>query len=346
MRLLPVIMDNMKKTRKVNHTRVALVVFACLLFLVLAGAGIYGGIQFVKDRNHQNEMHAYIQTVKTKVDEEIQAANSVTRPEDIKQDTFDAIKKGAMTDADFSILETYDPDARVEESFYEEVKALPDPVADEKYYTLFKNIDQYSEDILEYFLDNPARYDLVVAWPERSSMQTFSGPLTEDLSSVPMLLQWDTRWGYVPYGDSTIAVAGCAPTCLSMVISYLNQDPTATPTAIAAYSEANGYYINGIGTAHALLSDAADHFGVNVEGVPVSAENAKEALQNGKLLILNMVPGKFTRVGHFIVGVADEDGKIRIHDPNSTERSTLWNYDDVISETAAMWAYSKPDSAD
>lgn len=332
-------MENMK--RKINHTRVVLVVIASLLVLVLAGAGIYGGVRFIQDRNHQNELHAYIQSVKAKYDEEITAADSVVRPDDISQDTFDALKKGAMTDADYSVLETYDPNSRIEETYYEEVKALPDPVADERFYTLLTNINKYSEDILEYFLDNPGRYDLVAAWPERSSMQTFSGPLSEDLNSVPMLLQWDTRWGYVPYGDSDIAVAGCAPTCLSMVLSYLKQDPSITPPAVAAYSETSGYYINGIGTAHALLSDAADHYGVTVEGIPVSAENAKEALQEGKLLILNMVPGKFTRVGHFIVGVADENGKIRIQDPNSTERSTLWDYDDVISETAAIWAYSK-----
>ncbi len=265
---------------------------------------------------------------------------------------------------------------------------LPDPIEDSRYYTLLEHVNDYSEDILEYFLDNPDRYDLVAAYPQRNTMQSFTGSLTEDLSSVPLLLQWDPRWGYVPYGDSDIAVAGCAypqrntmqsftgsltedlssvplllqwdprwgyvpygdsdiavagcaPTCLSMVLSYLLQDPTITPPAVAAYSEANGYYINGVGTAHALLSDAADHYGVKWEGVPVSSDNAKEALKDGKILILNMVPGKFTRVGHFIVGVEDEDGKILIHDPNSKERSKAWDYDEVMEETAAMWAYSK-----
>lgn len=339
--LLAGIMGIMKKTRKVNKSRVLILAFVSLLIVVLAGAGIYGGVQFVKDRNHQNELHSAIQTIKTNVDNSFSAVDSITKPEDITQETFDALKKGALSSADFSILEQYNPDERVEESYYEQVMKLPDPIEDSRYYTLLEHVNDYSEDILEYFLDNPDRYDLVAAYPQRNTMQSFTGSLTEDLSSVPLLLQWDPRWGYVPYGDSDIAVAGCAPTCLSMVLSYLLQDPTITPPAVAAYSEANGYYINGVGTAHALLSDAADHYGVKWEGVPVSSDNAKEALKDGKILILNMVPGKFTRVGHFIVGVEDEDGKILIHDPNSKERSKAWDYDEVMEETAAMWAYSK-----
>ena len=32
----------------------------------------------------------------------------------------------------------------------------------------------------------------------------------------PLLLQWDLRWGYAPYGDDMIGLAGCGPACLSM----------------------------------------------------------------------------------------------------------------------------------
>lgn len=39
---------------------------------------------------------------------------------------------------------------------------------------------------------------------------------------IPALIQWDERWGYAPYGSETIiAVSGCGPTALSMVISGL-----------------------------------------------------------------------------------------------------------------------------
>ena len=49
------------------------------------------------------------------------------------------------------------------------------------------------------------------------------------------------------------------------------------------------------------------------------------ALENGEPVICSMRPGDFTTKGHFIVLVGMEDGKIRVHDPNSAQRSSqLW----------------------
>lgn len=331
----------MKKKRKVHGGRAILVGVCSVLALILLCVAIYGGFQFVRDQQHQSAMHNEIQEIINTRKNFVSAVDGVSKPADVKQETFDALKKGALTDTDFSILDQYNPDARVEESYYEQVKSLSNLEGDPEYASLFLNIHEYPEDSLEYFLNDTDRYSFVKEYPQRASLQTFSGPLSEDLNSVPQLLQWDTRWGYVPYGDADIAIAGCAPTCLSMVLSYLKQDPSITPPAVAAYSEANGYYIDGIGTAHALLSDAADHYGVSWEGIPVAESTVKEALDQGKLLILNMVPGTFTRVGHFIVVTGEEDGKLKVYDPNSEKRSTLWDYDDVLGETVAIWAYSK-----
>ncbi len=36
---------------------------------------------------------------------------------------------------------------------------------------------------------------------------------------IPLLLQWDERWGYSVYGDNMIAVNGCGPTAVAMVVS-------------------------------------------------------------------------------------------------------------------------------
>lgn len=35
---------------------------------------------------------------------------------------------------------------------------------------------------------------------------------------IPLLLQWDERWGYSVYGDNMIAVNGCGPTAVAMVV--------------------------------------------------------------------------------------------------------------------------------
>ncbi len=57
------------------------------------------------------------------------------------------------------------------------------------------------------------------------------------IGQVPLLLQWDKRWGYESYGDSIIGLAGCGPTCLSMVYVYFTHDLNGTPREIASYCE-------------------------------------------------------------------------------------------------------------
>ena len=66
-----------------------------------------------------------------------------------------------------------------------------------------------------------------------------NGGLThaEKKEDIPLLLQWDKRWGYAPYGNNNIAISGCAPTCLSMVIVGLTKDTAATPDVVASYAE-------------------------------------------------------------------------------------------------------------
>ena len=39
--------------------------------------------------------------------------------------------------------------------------------------------------------------------------------------TIPELIQWNERWGYTKYGTSIVAVSGCGPTCMSMVVSGL-----------------------------------------------------------------------------------------------------------------------------
>ena len=42
---------------------------------------------------------------------------------------------------------------------------------------------------------------------------------------VPLFIQWDERWGYLPYAGNYAGLAACGPTCLSIVAYYLTGDP-------------------------------------------------------------------------------------------------------------------------
>lgn len=212
-------------------------------------------------------------------------------------------------------------------------------ISDQALYFL-DNLAQYDDAILLFYLANPERFEFVKAYPERADLQVPPEALTESLDTVPALLQWDTRWGYEPYGDSTVYYAGCAPTSLSMVVSYLTKNATITPAVVKNYSDENGYYVSGAGTSNQLLSDYPETQGINVETLWADQESISQALQEGKVLIFNMMPGIFTQTGHFIVVTGEENGQIRVQDPNSISRSRLWSYEEVLPETLAIWAYS------
>ena len=212
-------------------------------------------------------------------------------------------------------------------------------ISDQALYFL-DNLSQYDDAILLFYLANPERFEFVKAYPERADLQVAPATLTESLDTVPALLQWDLRWGYEPYGDSTVYYAGCAPTSLSMVISYLTKNASITPAVIKNYSDENGYYVSGAGTSNQLLNDYPETQGVSVENLWVDQDSISQALQEGKVLIFNMMPGIFTQTGHFIVVTGEENGQIRVNDPNSISRSRLWSYEEVLPETLAVWAYS------
>lgn len=160
------------------------------------------------------------------------------------------------------------------------------------------------------------------------------------LGQLPHLLQWDERWGYQSYGDSTIAASGCGPTCVSMVVVGLTGDTTVTPYRIAQYAENNGYVLEGGGSYTALAKDAPAQWGLEVkETVEDEAFVANETAK-GNPVICSLGPGEFfTTVGHFIVITGYDDGMLTILDPFSIENTNKkWKYSDIKSQILGLYS--------
>ena len=168
--------------------------------------------------------------------------------------------------------------------------------------------------------------------------------LSEDLESegIPLLLQWDERWGYESYGDDFHALNGCGPTCLSMVYCGLSGDDTWNPYEVAKMAEENGYYVNGSGSLWGLMERGAEKIGLTVHNVIYDTEHINKELDQGRPIICAMRPGDFTTTGHFIVLAGREgDGSIIVRDPNSIIRSEqTWELEDIISQIKNLWSYS------
>lgn len=203
------------------------------------------------------------------------------------------------------------------------------------------SVKDYTKEWIEVWYKTPETEAFVLNYPLKK--ETYSKtPLFESLNKeeLPLFLQWDERWGYYPYGSSVIGITGCGPTCLSMVAVHLLQNPTLTPIYMADYAERNGYYVQGTGTSWDFMIRGASELGLTVRELPLNETQIKRHLQNGHPVICIMGKGDFTDTGHFIVLTGLQDGKIKINDPNSRERSEkLWKFEDIKYQIKNLWVY-------
>ena len=164
---------------------------------------------------------------------------------------------------------------------------------DSRAQAILDNPEAYPADYLDMLSRNSETLDFVLGYPEHHS-DAPAGSLTESLDTVPLLMQWDMRWGYQTYGSSTIAVSGCAPVCLSMAASYLTGDASVTPYRVAQYAANAGYYVPGQGTSWSLLSEGAPAFGISCRQLSLDEAQINAALDAGHPVICSMSPGDFT----------------------------------------------------
>lgn len=217
------------------------------------------------------------------------------------------------------------------------VMALTDPKVRE----VVAHKDQYPEELIELLENNAETADFVLGYPEKKD--TAPAETIGDVmqGEIPLLLQWDERWGYAYYADDMIAVNGCGPTAIAMVAAGLTGDNTVTPYKVAQFSAGNGYYAGDSGTSWSLMTEGAQQFGIYGEEMGLSEDEVFSALENGHPIICSMRPGDFTTTGHFIVLTGVEDGKIRVNDPNSRVRSgKLWDYSRLEYQINNLWVYT------
>lgn len=214
-----------------------------------------------------------------------------------------------------------------------------------KEYKGFKEIIEHYDDYPEVYraalANNPEMLEYVKEYPT-SDKATSNATMTkkEKSEKYPLFIQWDKRWGYAPYGSSSIGISGCGPTSLSMVIYALTGNELATPDKVARYSQEQGYYIEGTGTSWELMTEGAAAFGVTGQELSLSEDSMKQELKNGHPLICAMRAGDFTAGGHFIVIRGYEKNGFIINDPNSVARSQKrWTYEELSGQIKSMWYY-------
>ena len=139
-----------------------------------------------------------------------------------------------------------------------------------------------------------------------------------------------------------IAINGCGPICLSMVLCGLSGDVRWSPLEVAHMAQDEGYCVSGSGSSWSLMSEGAQKLGLKVHKIRFQEDVIVNTLREGMPIICIMGPGDFTTSGHFIVlcGV-DKEGKVEVRVPfrkgNSDKK---WEIGTIMSQTRDLWAYS------
>jgi len=211
-----------------------------------------------------------------------------------------------------------------------------------EYKVILKKYHKYPTDLLQLAVDNKEAVEFVRNYIGNKDTATDFDLTAEDFNygEVPLLIQWDKRWGYSGYGDNIIGINGCGPTCMAMIYIALSGDLSMNPKEMSDFSMNSGYY-NENGTVWAFMTEGASKLGLTSREVELNEDEMIKELANNHLIILSMKPGDFTKTGHFIVVTGYVNNAFTIHDPNSFARSEkMWDYDTLINQSKKMWVYS------
>ena len=200
---------------------------------------------------------------------------------------------------------------------------------------------EYPQSLIDLLERNPETEEFVLNYPFRDqvAVEAFAYDRSE---GVPLMMQWDMRWGYEKYGSDVVGITGCGPVCLAMAGYYVTGDDSFNPSNMVEFAKQNGYYSAGNGSSWTLISEGGVKLGLQVTEIPLVKKKILDNLEAGNPIICAMGKGDFTTSGHYIVLVGTEEGLIRVNDPNSYANSEkLWSYEEMESQFRNLWVIQK-----
>lgn len=204
-----------------------------------------------------------------------------------------------------------------------------------------KNKDAYPADVYRMAKVNDETLEFVLNYPEKQGQVTTDNIGEVQAGTIPLLLQWDERWGYGPYCGSVLGATGCGPTVIAMVAAGMTGDNKITPYYVADYAQNNGY-ASDEGTSWSLMSDGCTPFGIIGQEIANDEATVLAELAAGHPIICSVGPGDFANAGHFIVISGIEGNQLHVLDPNSKKHSSvLWDFARISPQIKSLWAYDR-----
>lgn len=170
-------------------------------------------------------------------------------------------------------------------------------------------------------------------------------------------LQTDPKWRYEDYSapgeKTTIGASGCGPTAMAMVLATW-ASPKVTPKTECDWALKHGYKAPHSGTYYGYFEPAGKRYGLKVRrlnSVNIYGNNgaayhtqAKEALEQGHLVIACMGKGTWTSSGHYVLVYGIQGNTIYINDPASTKAHRVrGDYSVFRKQVKYYWVIERPE---
>lgn len=137
----------------------------------------------------------------------------------------------------------------------------------------------------------------------------------ERYPEVPLYLQQD--YPKTQFGAFPIRSYGCGITTMSMLATYMADEPLTPPAMCARY----GSYSTSTGTDGMIFMREPSAMGFYLLRRSYEAPDVMEELKKGHIAVSVHGPGYWTRAGHYIlIEKVNEDGTVQVRDSN------LFNY--------------------
>lgn len=223
---------------------------------------------------------------------------------------------------------------------------------DERAKFIIENEELYPEEIIDMFYTNEKNLDFVYNYPlHKDDYQSMSFTEEElNCEGVPALYMDDLRWGYETIDGAYIKSTGCMAVSLTMANLYLNHNSNVDPIKVALVAEENDNVGIFGGINNDKLQTVIDQLGMasvvndytkDMEKVSTAdIETIKSIIDSGHVCLAGMVGDTFG-VHALIIREVTEDGKIRINDPASPERTEkIWDFEQLEPEIYYLWDLS------
>lgn len=265
--------------------------------------------------------------------------NGLTKPEGWDDEAFANLKAAALEAYDKSELVKASEALEGNVEAAKELEGKTQPAAQtgiQRFENLFNNPGQYPASVVN-LADDLGMVDFVVDYPQHANSTGADKDIGDVTQQMPDLKSYDAAWGYMPYGNSIMAVDGGAPTVIADVFSYCTDNPAITPFAVAKWAEENGWNVQPMqGGDNNIIVAAAYAYGIPFLVLDTYKTPITDQINYGYPVII--VTGTDENPKFYALDGVDAQGNWIAFDPTSSNSPVALNPNDTIG--SVIHAYS------